>query len=164
VIAPLLLALIIAQASGSPPEQRMHAVFLAPPGLPTFQPDLEKAVADRLKLDFVEHRASTFDRTALYLPTEIVQDVCRDTQLPRLVAANAVTTRPTNATSSALVLSVSVYDCVNNLFINVAQSSTAVVPDGNPALLNTEYRGALKTLLEQLSPPIPKSPRTPAPR
>jgi hypothetical protein len=132
----------------------MHAVYMTPLGLPTFQPDLEKAIAERLKVEFVVTRASTFDRTQLYLPTEIFQDVCHDTHLPRVVAANAVTTRPNGPNSSAIVLSVSVYDCVNNLFVNVAQSSTAVVPNTSPAVLNDEYRSALKRLLEQLSPPV----------
>jgi len=162
----LLLALLLADAS--PPatatEVRLHAVYLSPPGMPSFQPDLEKALADRLKVDFVEHRSSNFDATALFSPTEVLQDVCRETHLPRVVAANAITSHPTNAASSVLVLSVSVYDCVNNLFISVAQSTTPPVSDANPALLNTEYRSALKNLLDQLSPPVPKAPRTPMPR
>jgi hypothetical protein len=163
-VIALLLALMLADASSPATVARMPAVYLSPPGMPAFQPDLEKAIADRLKVEFVESRASGFDRTALFLPTEILQDVCRETHLPRIVAANAVTTHPTNATTSVLVLSVSVYDCVNNLFITVAQSSTAPAPDGDPAVLNAGYRGALKILLEQLSPPVPKAVRTPMPR
>jgi len=113
----------------------MHAVYMTPLGLPTFQPDLEKASPSgqsRVRGD----EASTFDRTQLYFDRDLPRRLPRHALAARC-RRKRVTTRPNGPNSSAIVLSVSVYDCVNNLFVNVAQSSTAVVPNTSPAVSTT---------------------------